>query len=376
MAIPGTGSRTANDLLEEISLHLVIPYLSTTLSVPVSPGLHTVALGTILGNNALPAVYVGAQVVVDSGANIEVVVVTAFNPTGNTITANFAKSHLANVPVTGATFPLQQTTDPIFTQSEMLEYLSRAQNEFLEACPCIFAFFYQAATLGNIIQPLPNTAIELERVAASTISFPIASLSRAGGTVTAVFMAPHGFPAGRTFWIKNATDPSFDGVFQVATVPGPTTLTYMQVAADATISSSVTPVAYAQYFFRLYEATQQELFMANRQWQTQGGQPTAFFEDRTGLYRWGLNVRPSYGIPLELLCSVRDTDTLTLIDHFLVPDLPIHIVKYLTMFYALSKDGVFADSQRAQYCQQRYAKGVAAVNRYLDALMPMKQAEQ
>jgi hypothetical protein len=197
---------------------------------------------------------------------------------------------------------------------------------------------------------------------------PMTSLVRAGGVVTATFPSPHGLTAGQQFTVKSALDTTFNGAFQSVSAPSPTTLTWQQSGANASTTGGN-----VVYFNRLYEITQQEQFMANRQWQTQQGPPTAFFEDRTGLYRWGLNAKPPYVMPLELLASVRDTDTLTLLDGFAVPDLVIHVIKWNVVASAFSKDGCWQDSQRAQYAVERYTRGVAAVNRYLDAMMPVAQ---
>ena len=367
MAIPGLGSRTANDVLQEVSLHLVEPIYRTTLTGPVSAtGSQTVNVASGYGTTGQPVLYDGAQLVVDTGTNAEVITITAFNPVGLTITANFAKTHASGVSVSGATFPIQQGTDPIFTPAEMLMYLSRAQNEFLQACPCAFAIFNQNAVVNSLAQSMPNTVVELCRVAVSSVVLPMTSLARSGGVVTATFPTPHGMTAGQQYTVKGVLDSTFNGVFKSVSAPSPTTLTWQQAGANAsTTGGNIT------YFIRLYEVTQQEQFMANRQWQTQQGPPTAFYEDRTGLYRWGLNAKPTYVMPLELLASIRDTDTLTLLDAFLVPDLVVHIIKWNVVASAFSKDGCWQDSQRAQYAMERYTRGVAAVNRYLDAFMPV-----
>ena len=358
MAIPGNGARTANSVLSEISFHLVEPIAVSQLAAPVAAGLQTVAVTNTT------AMYVGAQLVCDTGASAEVITLTAVG--SNTITATFANAHLINAPLTGATFPVQQGTDPIYTQAEMLGYLSRAQNEFLEAVPCIFALFAQDAVAGNIIQALPDTAIELNRVAASAMATPITTLVRASGVVTATFAGPHGLKAGQTFWVQSPLDDSFAGVFKVATAPPltPDVLTYNQAAADASTTGGR-----AVTWVRLYELTQQEIAMANRQWQaTPITLPNAFFEDRVGLYKWGIDGRLSVGVPLELLVSIRDTQTLGLNDHFWVPDMLIHIIKYKTLAYVFSKDSVWQDSQRAAYCDDRYNRGIAAVQRLINGM--------
>jgi hypothetical protein len=359
LANPPFGKRLANDVLLEISYHLVCPVVNTTLASAVTVlGSQTVLL------TSADWIYIGAMLVVDTGANAEIITVTAI--AAPSITAVFANTHAIGAPVVAATFPLQQTTDPVFTQSEMLGYLSRAQNEFLQAVPCVFQIFRQIALIGQVVQVTPSTSIELNRVAASRIANPISTLVRSGNVVTATFANPHGQVINNTFWVINPVDPTFQGVFQVLSVPTSRTLTYSQIAANASTTGGI-----IAFYVRMYETTQEELNMVNRQWQQTPGQPTSWFEDRTGLYHWGLAPKPEVQVPVELLASIRDTDTLGLLDGFLVPDNLIFLVKWQAIGYALEKDGVWQDMQRAAYCHERYKRGVMAVSRFMDAMMGM-----
>lgn len=362
MANPGFGKRLANDVLIEISLHLVQPYVNTTLvGIVPSPGNHIVQI------TSLDWIYIGAMLVVDTGANAEVITVNDISTSPVlSITAIFAKAHAAGTAVTAATFPLQQDTDPVYTQSEMLGYLARAQNEFLQAVPCVFQISRQIALIGQVVQVTPPTSIELNRVAASRIANPITTLVRSGNLVTATFADPHGQKVNSTFWVINPVDLTFQGVFQVLTVPTTRTLTYSQIAANASTTGG-----FIAYYVRMYETTQEELNMANRQWQQTPGQPTSWFEDRTGLYHWGLAPKPEVQTPVELLYSIRDTDTLGLLDGFAIPDGLVYLVKWQTVGYALEKDGCCQDMQRAAYCHERYKRGVLAVERFTDAVMGM-----
>ena len=121
------------------------------------------------------------MLVVGTGVNAEVITVNAITTTpAPAITAIFAKTHGIGTVVTAATWPLQQDTDPVYTQSEMLGYLARAQNEFLQAVPCVFQISRQTALIGQVVQVTPPTSIELNRVAASRIANPITSLVRSG----------------------------------------------------------------------------------------------------------------------------------------------------------------------------------------------------
>lgn len=356
MAATPTGYRTVNDLLIEASLQLVEPICQTTLSAPVAAGVASVAVGSTAN------IYAGAQLVVDSGTPREAITVISVG--AGSITANFANAHNSGVILSGATFPTQYPTDPLYTQAEMLGYLSRAQNEFLSKVPVIYALFQQNANLGNIIQPTPDKVIEIQRIAASSLYVSIASLIRSGGTVTVTTTDPHGLVAGSTPYVSGTADDSFEGTFEVATVVSPTVLTYPQDAADATTTGGA-----FLYWVRMYEYTQEELTQQYRQWRNAYiGTPSAWFEDRTGLYQFGVNGKPASNFPLQLLCSIRDVDYLGYGDYFLAPDLFLHIVKYRMLEYVFSKDGVQSDPIRVEYCKQRFEKGVAAAQRWIGGL--------
>ena len=73
-----------------------------------------------------------------------------------------------------------------------------------------------------------------------------------------------------------------------------------------------------QSMLRLYEVTQEELTMQDRFWQSNYTAPLrSWFEDRAGLYQWGVGGVPSTTFPVELLCAVRDDDALTMLSGFL-----------------------------------------------------------
>jgi hypothetical protein len=309
--------------------------------------------------------YSGAQLVVEQPGNATQEVVTVLTvPSPTTFTANFANAHAAAAPVWGATFPTQQATDPIFTQAEMLQYLSRAQNEFLTAVPCFYQRFFQTVNTGLIYQATPPTAILIDRIAASAIDIGITSMVRAGGVVTLTAGGPTNLVQYNTFAAVNPTDPSFAGVFAVISAPSPNVITYRQVGADGSTTGGT-----IQSMRRLYELTQEELVQQDRSWQSNYVGPLqSWFEDRAGLYRWGVGGRPSSNFPVELLCAVRDTDTLGLLDGFLVPDVCIHGVKALVMNYCQSKDGIAQQPQMAEFWLRRYSQVVIATQRYIQAM--------
>jgi hypothetical protein len=367
MANPGIGFRTAGSLAIEISLHFLQPYVHTILTQLITvPGVQAVTVGST------DAIYPGALLVVAEGVATqqEIITVISFDPVAGTITANFAITHNAGTPITAATFPVQQPTDPFFTQSEILGYIARAQNEFLTRVPCIFQLSIQSVAFGQLIQPTPCQTVEINRVAASSANLALTGLTRASNVVTAVTTNPHALVPGEKFSIIAAPDPSFLGVFKVATVPNSTHFTYSQFEDDATTGASTLGL-----WLRLYEVSQEELTMQDRSWQNEYlPYLRNWFEDRTGNYQWGVGGKPSSNFPVELLISVRDSDVLALTDGFLVPDLVLHYVKYLAMSWIFDKDGEQRNPKMAKYCRMRFDRGVMATQRWIDGMVSAPQA--
>jgi hypothetical protein len=347
----------------EISFHLVEPFLFTTTSSAVAAsGAATISVGTL--GYPVPAVYPGAQLIIDSGLSEEVITVSGFNATSSppTITATFAVPHLSGVQVVGATFPTQALSgDQFYTQLEILSYLARAQNQFLADVPVIFALNNQTVSVGQILQPLVCDAIEIHRIASSCANNALVSLVRLNGIVTATVSSPHNLVPGEKFAILQSPDPTFDGAFTVSTVPDNLHWTYPQTGASELISGGI-----AGLWLRLLEVSQSELSMQNPQWMSQFQTALkSWYEDRTGLYQFGLGGKPSSNFPIEVLCSVRDTGVLQPTDGFLVPDPMLHYVKYKALEYAWSKDGEQRNPQMAAYCKSRYDRGVMTVRRWM-----------
>lgn len=357
--IPGWGYRIANDVLLEMSFHLVQPGVYQLLPSPVTAGAAvTVTVGTTA------AMYPGAQLLAgpSGGSDTEIITILSV-PSGTQFTANFANNHAASEPIWGATFPVQYDTDPLFTQSEMLQYLSRAQNEFLVAVPSFYSRFFQNVSTSLIYQSLPATAVLVDRIAASQLDLGISTLVRSGNLVTLTSVIPHGLSQYNTFAVVGATNSSFNGAFAVASAPTPTTLTYLQIGANASTTGGS-----MQQMARLYEFTQEELTMRNRNWQASSGPLTSWFEDRAGLYKWGVGEKPDSNYPVEILAAIRDTDTLGLLDGFAVPDVSLHGIKWLSLAYSWSKDGVVQNIPMADFCMKRYTQVVLATQRYIGAM--------
>jgi hypothetical protein len=381
--IPGSGYRLANDVLIEISLHLCQPFVYTTMLNSVGTGTPQIVP---LGSLGIPvnACYVGAQLlVVDPVNGNEIVTVSAVDTSLNTITTTFGIFHSANTLISGATWPLQQATDPVFTQAEGLSYLSRAQNEFLSQCPVVYTRSIASASINQIFQSSPSTMIEMERISLSQLAWVGAELSRDGsGLVTAAFPYDVYIYTGQDVTVYECSgDQSFLGCFQIlaGATPGGegygeggygqggyggavNTVTWLQNGpASSTVSASLC------IYSRLYEITQQEQAMQERTWRNDTFlPPTGWFEDRAGNYRWGLNAKPQGNFPMNLLWSTRDTDTLSLADGFVVPDCLLLYVKYKALEYFCSKEGVLNSPKMAAYCKLRFDRGVLITNRFFE----------
>jgi hypothetical protein len=364
MAQVGTGYRSVISMMLELSFHLLEPWLiTTTSSAVIAQGTATVQLGTL--GYPVSACYVGAQLVIDTGLPQEIITLTAVDPTSTppTITATFANPHASGVQVWGATFPTQANSgDPFFTQSEILSYIARAQSQFLADVPLIFALNSQNVTVGQILQPLVCDAIEIHRIASSSPNVALSSLSRLNGTVTATSISPHGLTVNEQFAIIQAPDPNWDGAFTVASVPNNLTWTYQQGGPNESIGQG----GWAGLWVRLLEVSAEELSMQDPFYRNNFvTRLTSFYEDRVGLYQFGVNGKPSTNLPVEVLCSIRDSDILQLTDYFLTPDPFLHYVKYLALSYAFSKDGEARDAAREKYCRERYLRGVLVSKRWM-----------
>lgn len=137
MASPaiGAGFLLVADRLTDAAFCLIQPSVNTTVpSGGISTGAQTVAAWD-------SSMYVGAQIVVGNrgGSDIEVVMITAV-VVGTSFTATFQNAHTAGETIFGPTFPVRQASgDQLFTQAEMIGYLSTALSDFLTDCPLIYA---------------------------------------------------------------------------------------------------------------------------------------------------------------------------------------------------------------------------------------------
>ncbi len=130
--VQGAGFLLVNDILSDVSYALIQNPVNTVApagGIPV--GFATVPVFD-------PSMYPGAQILVGTvGVDLEVVTIISVNP-GISFQATFALPHAAGAPIIGATFPVRQTSDPLYQQGEMLAYASTALNDFLTEVPLVY----------------------------------------------------------------------------------------------------------------------------------------------------------------------------------------------------------------------------------------------
>ena len=377
----------------EIGLHLIEPPTVQTLASPVtaaSPATITLNASTssTLPASPLPAteyLYAGAMLVLGWQAS-DAEVITVISVTGpNTFTANVVNNHAAGETLFGATFPTQQPTDPVFTQSEIIGYIAQAQNEFLTKVPLVFSLFSgpsgQQVSVGQTYYTLPGTTIELERVAVQSnppsTTFAIASISRTSNVVTCVLAATSNTDQWTPLLpiqVFNVADNSYNsltyganGFFTLLTVSADgLTLTWAQTGAN---SSSSGGSASRTVLTRLYESSQEQLSLNQPWWGTTNGTPKQFFEDRSGVYGWGVVPPPDSNYWVELLCSVRGSEGLNLLSSFQIPDCFVYAVKWLSLSYAWSKAGIQRSPTMERFAKGKFDHYCLLADRFLRAVM-------
>ena len=171
MPVLGVGFLIAQDILADVSYKLFEGVVNTVVPAGgIAIGSQTVAVWD-------ESMYVGAMILVGVGAaDLEVVTITATVP-GTSFTATFINAHVAGESITGATFPVRQTTDPLFTQAEMLQYLSNAANDFLTDCPLAYEIAENVPVVFSQQNAmLPSDCMVPERIAVN--SYPLRETSQ------------------------------------------------------------------------------------------------------------------------------------------------------------------------------------------------------
>lgn len=147
-----------NDILMDVSYVLVEPVVNTTASGAISSGSQIVTPASMEG------IYVDAKLVIGTRSQSVQEVVTVTAVTATTFTAVFANAHSGTPEIKGATFPKGQSDHTLFTQSEMLTYLSEAQSDFLLKVRPIYNTDAPSFTIGDQNYTQPSDCIRIERI--------------------------------------------------------------------------------------------------------------------------------------------------------------------------------------------------------------------
>jgi hypothetical protein len=385
----------------EISYALIEDVVNTQVNpggAAITPGLNTVTPGSML------AIYAGAQLVCGAGTDIEVI--SVISVTASTFTADFANAHPANDPLVGATFPSGQNDSiPLFTQSEMLTYLTEAQNSFLLAVQPIYTIATQALAMGRFIYPQPSDAIRMERVSIAEANpiLPVILLDSTGQA-----WEVNVDNTGRLFNSKVAgTAPTFilingastTNTYQVGVEPGgqfgppvvtvpqgvpPTLLVspngsvYQLQVGDAAIPvflltspSSASVAGYASSV-ELWDETETSLDWLDTNWMSQTGQPNPsyWFQDKVGVGNFGVGPPPQVGSTARIFYSQRGPENpgLGLLTPYLVPDVMVPALKWRVLALALSKDGEQRNVELSKWAEQWYQMWCLIARKYLQGL--------
>lgn len=281
MVFPGNGFKIANDVLTEISYVLVEPVVNTAPVSSVGPGTNVTVTPANMAN-----IYAGAYLLMGAAANGNFEEIQVLTVTSTTFTANLTYAHPSGDFLYGATFPVglpEATggvlTNPFFTQVEMLQYLSDAENNYLTACPMLLTAVDQTFTTGATVGTIPADAIQIERIQMNGTS--LQEQSQLGND-----------------WLNY-------------TWPG-----------------------------------------------TAPSSPAIRYQDRVNFETYAIQPAPSATTVAELIYAQRDSQSLQLIEGFLLPDPFLTYVKYKVLAQCYGKEGEMRDMARARYCEQRWEIGI------------------
>jgi hypothetical protein len=178
MAAPviGAGMLRVIDRLQDASYALFQGVVNEQFPASIVAGSQTIPISDPAVWVPTVCLYVGAQLVCGvTGANLEVVTVTAVN-VGVSFTATFVNAHQAGEWINGATFPVRYPTDPLFTQAEMIAYISSATSDFLTDCPLVYNVASLEVTPTAQNTPLPADSLFPVRIAYE--SYPLRETSQ------------------------------------------------------------------------------------------------------------------------------------------------------------------------------------------------------
>lgn len=119
---------------------------------------------------------------------------------------------------------------------------------------------------------------------------------------------------------------------------------------------------------RMWDVSVSDLDRKSPNWSAAQGVPSMYFEDQLNVGQFGVYPLPTSNFPLNVWYSQRTAATLTLLSPLLIPDPLAYVPYYGMMAMVFTKDGELRDPQRADYCKQRYGKGMEAVIRLLEGM--------
>lgn len=299
----GLSTVTIEQLLEDVSLALLEPIVLTVLGTNVVAGN-----GVSVTPGSMRGIYPAALLVV-GGFGDPQEVITVISTTSTGFTANFQNNHPAYDPLVGATFPSGFPDHQLFTQNEILGYLTDVHNDFLLKTKCVF----------EVTGSLPGTPANIPVV------------------------------VNQRFFAQPAQAIRVERLARIITG---------------------TPTPPPPAILDLYETTQTDLDTENYAWSADSDIPKRWFRDQIDTSQLGLQPLPNIGgITLEAWYSKRGpAGVLTLLSTLLVPDVMSHYIKYGILSRCWSKDGEVRDPLRSDYCKKRYEFGVVLVNRFMEGI--------
>jgi hypothetical protein len=362
-----------NDILTWASLRVLVePVVSTQLNSVVS-GAGTFTITPL----SMKYIYNGAQLLVGSGATLEVIVVK--NASTTNFQADFSFAHGATDPLYGATFPTGQPNNILFTQQEMMGYVLDAVDDFVLKVRPLYLILLSQFTTGVLSYDKPDNAVRIERI--SRVDYgTLGTAVLVPGTTTITPPTMAGITNGKLLLV------GLEGQsFEVITATNCTATTFDAVFAN---SHPASDPLYPNATVRLWNVSVTDLDNNNPNWLGERGKPTSWYEDQINVNQYGVGPTPSsnwisfiwysqralrqpvfgYGEGQYGIVPYGGVGDLTLLSPLLIPDPLAYIPYYGMLARVFRKDGELRDPLREQYCQRRYDAGVEIANRLLEGL--------
>ncbi len=231
----------ANDILQDVSLALVEPVVSTTVNEAPTAG----ADRTLTPAAGMKGIYVGANLIYGTGATEEIITVKTV--AASSFTADLVNTHAASETLKGATFPSGQTDHPLFTQNEMLAYLGAVQNQYLLKVRPIYNTATKALSVGTRNYTQPTTTIRLERI--SIADKPLLNTSMSDLDLLQPGWPAETAPPVPTDWFQDKIDNEKYGFFPMPQVGETATLWFSEKVATALVLNTtlLLPDAFAHF---------------------------------------------------------------------------------------------------------------------------------